>query len=503
MTARAGLVLALVAAGLAACRPVVIGRAPAGSAPPGAAAGAAATADLTLLPPLGPPAQQFVIPAVIERTLPNGLSVLVAEVHTLPLVNFHLVVPGGAAFDPVDQVGVATLTATMMRKGTARRSAEDLAREIEFLGGDVSSLAGTDFASVSGEFLSKDLVRGFDLFADVVLHPSFPEDEFRRAQGLQLAGIIEAREDPGSVAGRCYEAYLYGDHPYGRPGSGTEASVRMLAREEVQAFYARHYGPAQSVLVLIGDAPAAELAAKAEEAFGGWRSHEGGQPLLPLPTRVSGRHILLVDKPDATQAHLRVGNIAIARTDPDYVPAVITSTILGGGFGSRLVDELRVKRSLTYGAWSSFMAYRMPGDFRVGTFTKVGTAGEALKVTLDVMRAFADGGATAEELARAQSLQTGQYPAQFETPGALAGQLGALQVYGLPRSEIETFPKKVTAVTAADVRRIAATYISTDDAAIVVVGPASVVEPQLAGFGPIDHTTPETCDLPGGPSALR
>jgi zinc protease len=461
---------------------------------------AAARAEM---PPLGPPAAEFVVPSVEERRLPNGLTLLVAEDRTLPLVTFHVLLPGGAALDPPGKAGVASLTAELVRQGTRRRSAEELAREIELLGGTLGGAAGTDFSAVSGEFLSKDLDQGLDLFADVVLDPAFREDELRRARDLALAAIVAARENPSSIAERCFEAYLYGAHPYGSPSSGTEASVRALARADVRAFYERHYRPDEAVLVVIGDAPAAALAAKVERAFGAWRARGAGEPPLPAPARVRGRRLLLVDKPDATQTHIRVGNTAIARTDPAWVAAGVTSTILGGGFGSRLLEELRIKRSLTYGAWSFFAARRAPGDFRVGTFTKVETTGEALGLTLDVLRQFAAEGPAEDELARSRSILTGQYPRQLETAGALAGRLAELEAYGLPRSDLETYPARVLAVTAEDVRAVAARFVPADDAAIVVVGPAAAIEPQLAGFGPIDRTTPEACDAPGAPSAVR
>ncbi len=453
-------------------------------------------------PPIGPPAAAVRMPKVTERVLPNGLTVLVSEYHELPTMRFHLLVPGGAAYDPVGKEGVAALTAALLDEGTARRSAEELAREIEFLGGELGADAGTDFSTVAAEFLSKDLDAGLDLFSDVVLHPAFRPDELRRAQGLALAGIVAARESPAAVAELCYARWLYGTHPYGHMAQGSEASVKHLGRADVEAFYAAHYVPDHAILVIIGDARADELLAKAERAFGGWKKSGAALTLPAAPPRVTGRHILLVDKPDATQTHIRIGNIAIARTDPSYVAANVTSTILGGGFGARLIEELRVKRSLTYGAWSGFAARKVPGDFRVGTFTKVATTGEALQVALDVLDGFAAKGATAEELARAQSLLTGQFPKQLETPGAVAGKLAELAGYGLPRSDLEAYPARVNATSLADVARLAKRWVPTTDEAIVVVGPADKIAPQLAKFGPVERTTPAGCEGPTAPIAV-
>jgi zinc protease len=457
----------------------------------------------TTPPPVGPPAAAVTMPKVSERVLPNGLTVLISEYHTLPLMRFHLLVPGGSAYDPAGKDGVADLTADLLTQGTQRRSAEELAREVEFLGGELGADAGTDFSTVAGEFLSKDLDAGLDLFADVVLHPAFAPDELRHAQGLAVAGIISSRENPSAIAEVCYARYVYGRHPYGHLSQGSEASVRRLARADVQAFYAGHYVPDHAVLVIIGDASTADLMAKAERAFGDWR-HSGATLTSPAPpARIMGRHILLVDKPDATQTHIRVGNTAIARTDPAYVSANVMSTILGGGFGARLIDELRVKRSLTYGAWSGFAARKVPGDFRVGTFTKVETTGQALQVTLDVLDGFTRDGATADELKRSQSLLTGQFPKQLETPGAVAGKLAELAGFGLPRSDLEAYPARVTATSLADVKQLAERWVPTKDEAIVIVGPAEKIAPQIEKFGTIERTTPTGCEAATAPEAAR
>lgn len=457
--------------------------------------------DLSTPPPAGAPTAAFKLPPITVRTLPNGLTVLAAEYHELPLVVFHLLVQGGAAFDPAGKEGVAELTADLIRQGTAHRTAEELAREIEFLGGSIGGDAGYDFSTVSAEFLRKDLDHGLELFADVALHPAFRPDEFRRVQGLTLAEIVASRENPSSIADRCFQAYLYGRHPYGHPTEGTEASVHRMTTADARAFYDHHYGPQGSILVMIGDAKADELVARAEQAFGTWHSAATPPPALPVATAVQGRKVLLVDKPDATQSHIRVGNVAIARTDPVYVPAVVTATVLGGGFGSRLIDELRVKRSLTYGAWSYFITHRAPGDFRAATFTKVATTGEALNLTLDLLKQFAASGATAEELSRAQHLLGGQYPLQLETPNALAAKLAELTAYGVPRTDLEENPKRIVAVSLDDVRSVAGRWVAPDNAAVVVVGPAATIGPQIAALGPVERTTPEACGRPDGPRA--
>lgn len=434
------------------------------------------------------------LPPVSETTLDNGLRLLAVEYHELPLVTFAAVIPAGSALDPRGREGVAHLTASLLTRGTGTRDAMEMAEEIEFLGGSLSADTGRDFAIVSGEFLVKDIEAALQLFRDVLLGPVFDQREVERLKREVKSSILAAREDPGSIADRCFSSFLFRGHPYGHPTSGTQDSVDAVTRDDVLEFYRGHYKPQETVVAIAGDKPAADLLARLTVALRDWPAGGAATVRLPQPRPVAGRQILVVDKADATQTQIRVGNLGVSRTDPAYVVAKVMGTILGGGFSSRLIDELRIKRSLTYGAWSYFRPQVLPGEFTIGTFSKTATAPEALRVAFDVMRDYIAQGPRTEELTRVKNYLIGQYPLELESPNALLGRLAAMEAYGLPRSELVAYPDKVAGVGRTDVMAAAHQYVPVDSAAVVVVGPAESLRDGLTPFGPLKVVRPEDCD---------
>ena len=441
--------------------------------------------------------EELRLPKVTRAIFDNGLHVIVAEYHELPLVDFHLIVGAGAAQDPPGKEGVSAVTANALRRGASKLGAEELARAIESLGGRINTTPGTDGTIVTAEFLRDDFAAGLDLLRQVVLDPKFARDEVRRAREEQVASIVAGLEDASTVAEKCYGIFLYGSHPYGRPVEGRRASVSDLGRSDVTAFYDRWYRPNNTILVLVGDVAAADAVVRLREAFGGWRARPDAIPLRPLPPEPApARRLLLVDKADATQAQIRFGNTAIKRSDPDYLPAQVANTILGGGFTSKLIEELRVKRSLTYAAWSMFAARFAGGDFRIGTFSKNPTTAETLDLALTVEGDIRNHPPDRKALDKAKSYLRGQFPLRLETPEALAARLAEIDFYGLPVDELATFRRRVAAVTPADVQRVARDHMPPPDrVAIVVVGQgAQVRAPLEAKFGAIEVVAPDACE---------
>jgi len=442
-------------------------------------------------------AGEFRLPAVTRVTLDNGLRVVVAEQREVPLVEMQLLVGAGSAQDPKGDEGVAALTARALTRGAGDRSAVELAREIESLGGELSAGAGTDATIIGAEFLAEDFARGLGLVRDVVLAPRFERDEVRRARDEQVATILATLEQPSAVADKCYAAFLYGAHPYGRPTDGTIATVKELGRGDVRDYYERWYHPNNSILVLVGAVSADEAVAAIRQALGGWPSRPDAVPVrAEAPAAITGRKVLLVDKADATQTQIRFGNISIKRSNPDYLVASVGNTILGGGFTSRLIEELRVKRSLTYSAWSMFSARLLGGDFRVGTFTKSPTTLETLQLALSVEDEFRKTPPDAKMLQKAKEYLSGQFPLRLESPEALAAKLAELEFHGLPQDELTTYQSRVRAVTGADVAAVAERDMpAADRVAIVVVGKASEVKAPLEqAFGTVQTVPAAECD---------
>ncbi|HLK10961.1 MAG TPA: pitrilysin family protein [Candidatus Binatia bacterium] len=444
-------------------------------------------------------AEELRLPPVTRATLPNGMRLVVAEYHELPLVELYAIVGAGAAQDPAGKEGLAQLVAASLKRGAGGLSAEALARAIESLGGTVTAAAGSDGTTLTAEFLSSDFSAGLDLVRRVLLEPAFDKDEVRRARDEQAAGIVAALEDPSAVADKCFAAFLYGTYAYGRPVEGRRASVAKLDRGDVRTFYDRWYRPNDTILVLVGDVGAPEAERQLAGAFGAWTPRpDAVAARAPAPPRWSTRRVLLVDEPDATQTQIRFGNLSIARAAPDWLPAQVANTILGGGFTSQLIEELRIKRSLTYAAWSMFSARLMGGDFRIGTFTKTPTSTETLALALDVLGAFRTHAPDAKALEKAKTYLRGQFPLRLETPDALAARLAEIEFQGLPRDELETFRGRVAGVSADEVLRVAQADMPPPDAvAVVVVGKGSAIRAPLeARLGPVSVVSPDACEDP-------
>lgn len=436
------------------------------------------------------------LPPIERVTFDNGLRVLVGEDRELPLVQVYLLIGAGASQDEPGKGGLATLTAAALTRGAGQRPAEELARAIESLGGAITASAGRDGTIVDAEFLAEDLDAGLALLHDVVLAPRFEEDEIRRARDEQLAAIRAARENPATVAGECFDAWLYGDHPYGRPVMGRPSSVEKLGPADVRAFYERWYRPNNTILVLIGDATAKDAVAKLEASYGAWEGRPDAVPARPpVPPSVEKPRVLLVDDPASTQTQIRFGNVAMARSDPARLPASVGNTILGGGFTSRLIEELRVKRSLTYGAYSAFDMRLTTGSFLVGTFTKSATTLETLKLAVEVLETFRAGGPTPEELTKAKAYLRGQFPLALETGEAIAARLAEIEFYGLPKDDLTTYRSRVAAVDRAQVKSTADEWMpGAGHLAVAVVGKAEEIRAPLEkAYGEVRVVTAEEC----------
>jgi zinc protease len=444
-------------------------------------------------------AGELVLPPVTRVTLDNGMRLLVAETHEVPLVEFYGMIGAGAAEDPPGKEGLAALTADAITRGAGALSAEEFARRVESLGGTLAAAAGTDGTIVNGEFLAEDFGTGLDLLRAILREPTFAPDEIRRGRQAQLADLVGALEDPSTVAEKCFAMFLYGSYPYGRWVQGTRASVAGLGRGNVRNFFHHWYRPNNTILAVVGDVSADEAVARIREAFETWAARRDAVPTRAGPPQpLPARRVLLVDQPDASQAQIRIGAIAMARNDPQLLTAQVANTVLGGGFSSELVEELRVKRSLTYGASSAFVARLTGGDFRIGTFSKSPTAVETLGLALDVLGSFRQEPMDPKALAKAKSYLEGQFPLHLETPDALAARLAEIEFFGLPKDELQTYVGRVAAVTPVSAAEAAERHMPTPDrVAIVVVGAGSEIKPALeARFGPVRVVTRESCDTP-------
>ncbi len=438
----------------------------------------------------------FRVPSPARSVLKNGLTLLVVERRSIPLVEFRLLVKAGAMSEPEGKGGTASLTARLLKRGTRTRPPRQFAEEVEFVGGRLEAEAGVEATAITGEFAARDFEVGLNLLADMALNPVFTDEEFVKQRDLAAADLLAELDDPASVADRAFAAWLYGTHPYGRPTEGSRESVARLARSDVAAFHAAWYAPNNAILAIVGDVDAGRVVQRVDHYFSDWKKRTVAESKFAEPLAPKGRKILLLDKPDATQSQIRFGSLAARRGDPDYFPLQVANAILGRGFTSWLVDEVRVKRGLTYGIGSTLTARRSAGSFEVETFSKNASVVETLTVSLDQIKRLRGGPAPAADLDRARGFLSGQFPLQIESPDDLAARIVEVEFYGLPADYLGQYQKRIRDV-AADAVRKASARLPADDVAIVVVGPAASLREPLSRIGTV---TVRPVDAAPGPS---
>lgn len=421
-----------------------------------------------------------------KLTLKNGMTVLLMEQHKVPLVSLNYIVRSGAVTDPVGKEGVASLTAGLLRKGTKTRTADQISESLDFIGASYAASASLDYSSGRAEFMKKDATNGLDLVADLLMNPSFPDAEVKKMLAQRIDGIKAGKDQAAAVIGEYYYNYLFGEHPYARPTNGDEKSLAGITRDDVVKFHQSAYIPANTILSVVGDFNTAEMEKLVTTTFGGWTSTAKPAPVnIPAPKPITGKHLLLVDKPDSTQTYYMIGNVGVSRTNPDRVGIEVVNILFGGRFTSFINTALRIKSGLTYGAYSDFDQRKAAGPFFISTYTKNATTEKALDMTLDVLHQFKEKGITEEDLASAKAYIKGTLPTQMlETSDQLAAVLTQLQFYGLPDSEINDYYAKVDALTLADAKRIISTYYPEDNLSFVVIGKASEIGPVVKKYAP-------------------
>ncbi|MBS1790704.1 MAG: insulinase family protein [Acidobacteria bacterium] len=409
--------------------------------------------------------------------LKNGLTVLLMEQHEIPIISFSFLVKTGSTADPAGKEGVASLTASLLRKGTKSRASEQLSAELDFIGGQFGAGADYDYTSGRAEFLKKDLGKGLDLLSDALLNPTFPAEEVTKLLKQAIDSAKSSKDQAGAVIGDYFAAYLYGSHPYGRSTDGDEKSLSNITREDITKFYETYYAPSNTILAVAGDFNSAEMEKTLTDKFGGWVDKKAPAINLSAPATATGRKLLLVDKPDSTQTYFEIGNIGIARTNPDRVYIGVINTLFGGRFTSMLNDALRISSGLTYGARSSFDQRKAAGPFTISTYTRNATTEKAIDMTLDILKRLHEKGITEEDLNSAKNYIKGQYPPRIETTDQQANLMAQLEFYGLDERDINEYYAKIDSMTLADAQRIIKQYFPLENLVFVLIGKASEIEP--------------------------
>jgi zinc protease len=418
------------------------------------------------------------IPASSERTLANGLRVIVAPNRALPLINANLLIASGGSADPANRAGLASMTGDLLTRGTATRSATEIARQIESLGASISSGASVDSSAASLQTRTDRAAEAFTVFADVARNPAFAQEELERAQQEALDGLQVSLSQPGAIAGYAMRRALFGEAPYGAIASQT--SIAAITRDDMASYHSAYWRPDNAILVIAGDVSPEQGFQLAERHFGDWTRPAAELSARPdASAHAAGVRAIVVDLPDTGQAAVSMGLRGIARTDADYFPLLVANDVLGGGYSARLNAEIRIRRGLSYGAGSSLQARVAPGPIVASAQTRNDAAVQVYELMRAEIDRIGDQLVPESELTARKASLIGDFGQSVETTSGLAGQISTLALYGLPPERLNTYVSDVSGVTAEQARAAAARYYDPARADVVIVGDADIFYDQF------------------------
>jgi zinc protease len=447
-------------------------------------------------PPRPLPARPVTFPPYELRKLSNGMQVVLVSQNEQPVISVRMIIKAGAAHDPNGKHGLAMLTATLLDQGAGSRTAEQIAEQIDFIGGALGTGAGTDLTYVNAVVMNDSYSIALDLVADVVQRPTFAQDEIERQRAQALSALKVSAEDPEAVAGQVIDRLIYGFHPYGMPGNGTADSLVSLTREDFVDFHRKYFVPNNALIAVVGDINAADAMAGLEKHFGSWKAGEVPAPTVTEPPDAT-RRVIVIDKKDAVQTEIRVGHIAIPRKHNDYEAVDQAVKILGGEGANRLQQVLRSQKQLTYGASADLDTYKLAGAVIAETDTQTSNTAEALRVVVDEFTRLQRERVYDEELLGAQNYMVGHFPLTIEVPDAIATQVLNQLFYELPVEELPRYRERVLRVTPDEIQRVARWFIRPAQLSIVLVGDADKFVGDLkgVGFGIYERIPIERVDL--------
>jgi zinc protease len=438
---------------------------------------------------------KFDIVQPFQTMLDNGLRVIIFENERLPLVSFRLAFQSGDVNDPNGSTGLTSAVASMVTEGTDAYTSLQLAEKVERLGASLSANASDDFTIVAGSSLSLYTSEVLHLMAEVVLRPTFPENELDLYRRNTVEHLKFQRSQPGFLAGEQAARLIYGEHPYSKVSPKSE-DIEKLHRVQLAEFHSSRFIPNNAMMIVVGDVKRDEFLAELSELFGDWQP---GSPALVKfaepPTR-SKRHLTIVDRPGSAQSNIVLTNLGVRRTDPDYFPLIVMNQVLGAGASSRVFMNLREEKGYTYGAYTRLESKKLTGDFEGTAEVRTAVTGDSLKeffYEFDRIRNETVGEA---ELADAKNFLTGVFPLRAETQEGLTNLIVNQHLYGLADDYLQTYRDHVDAVTADEVQRVAQKHVRPDEMAIVIVGDAKEVLPQAREYA----ASVETFDTEGNRS---
>lgn len=445
-------------------------------------------------PPAPLPITTAQFPPFQQATLVNGLKLLVVSNPRLPVLSISLSFPAGTQYDPTGKSGVAEMVAGVLTKGAGKRDADGISAAIEGVGGTLSAGAGSDFLAIDVNLLSENAALGFELMADVVMHPTFPEKEVELYRTQTLSGLQLAQSSPAAIAARVFARELYGKHPYGR--SADPASVKAITRDDLIAFQQSRLAPRGALLVLAGDITLEKATELANAAFKGWNGMKApAGALLGIENARTTSAIVLVHRPGSVQSNIVLGNLTWSPSDPRSYAATLANKVLGGGGDSRLFMILREQKGWTYGAYSSLTRHLGTGYFTASAEVRTEVTDSSVKELLSQINKIRTEEIPAKEFEDAKAALVGRFPLQVETAAQVAAQVSTAQLLGLAPDYVRTYRQKLAAVTPATAQAAAKVAMRSDAVLAVVVGDGSKLYDKLKAIAPVRIVSPDGATL--------
>jgi zinc protease len=430
-------------------------------------------------PPL--PSHSITIPTPRETVLSNGLTIVVVEDTRLPLVSYRLAFRVGGAFDPPGLPGLTDLLAGLLPEGTQSRTSREIADEVARIGASLSAGANSDYTIVAASALSRFNDHILGLMAEVVLQPSFPENEVELAKQNTKESLRQQRAQPSFLASEMVARVMFGEHPYSVVAPTTE-SIDRSSRDEFVRFHKAKFVPNGAVFIVVGDVKYDAIVPRLESLFSGWERGDELVANFPAPPVRTSRKAYLIDRRGSAQSNIVIANRGIIRTSPDYFALLLMHTVLGANASSRLFMNLREEKGYTYGAYSNLDARRTAGTFRATAEVRTPVTGDSLKEFFYELNRIRNEPVSAKEIADAKSYLTGVFPIRLETQEGLTDQLVQIKMLNLPDNYLDLYRDRVQAVTIEQIQAVAQKYVKPDEAALIVVGDGAAVLDQIRPY---------------------
>lgn len=427
------------------------------------------------------------LPRPQEADLPNGIHLMVLEDHRTPEVTAQILIQGaGGYYDPADLPGLAVFTAAMMMEGTSTRTAQQVAQEQETMASSlgVSASMGAETAGVSFSCLKENLDKTLNLAADVLLNPSFPQEELARYKARQRASAVQLRSNPSFLASERLGRIIYGDHPGSRLVPGVEA-IEKITREKIAEFHRTHYIPDQAIVAVVGDLTFPEAKAKIESAFGAWKKAQVKAPPVQDPAPINGAGVYLVDRANSVQTSLIIAAQAINRTSPDYDVLSMLNTVVGGGATGRLFLNLREEKGWTYGAYSNLSAPTYRGSWQAQTEIRADVTEGAISEILNEINRLRSEPVSEKELQEKKRLLVAGFALSLESPGTILSNYITVRRYGLPSDYWDRYPERIMAITQQQIQAAANKYLDPSRIQIIAVSDGKRIGESLKKFGTV------------------